>query len=578
MRLDYEQVLDTNIAALKIAQQTLQNIQANVTSNPYITNYYDLFRGTTSGLNSQLLMGKIKEKLGSTVTNTVEVLNRFCTYVQFEPTLGALLDIQEDYDNYLGRININGDDITYSGTGAYTVIVKKMVFKHFEGISVEQSRDIFLSRAAREVRASQCLLNPMNYNLNHKKFPNVLRNIEDRISALSAIIRTKADRIQFSDAFTAMDCKIFTPISPGSHTGVSELNENSRIYLAYPLLDQTLDNMFFFSPLFLQEALQELGFQNNLDFRLRIFFKMIQSLESLHNTGLIHRNIKLSTIYFKKFTKAQGSAFNQHFIMYGNFIASGIDDYGASLTPGFYTPRDDFFTTGPSLDIFQLGIAFAQIIYLIPTSGWTDLTLDKIALLTNPDALVNINSRQIHLFEQLMIDVSNNVSDLSHYGHLMNMNCAYCFRKIVYEIYMYLKHSKWDFNQSDDYQLRKTMYRFKPKDPTNFSMQHIYKDPIFSRSLLSYIINFIPNIPDCVPKNFSFSTNMKYLIHSMVDPDPEARTSINWIKEDLRREMNSLVDYPRNNIKYFNFDMKTFVKSNTRETFGTRKVKSIRMI
>ena len=149
MRLNYEEAMDNAVDSMKMYPKTMGLIHKQVTENPYISPTYDLFRGTTLNFNNQLYLVKIQQKLEDIMQATLLILNKFCTFAQFEPVLGESVDIKEDYDHYLGAININGDEVEYSNSGRYRVLVKKMLFKNFECFSIHQNRDIFLSRASK---------------------------------------------------------------------------------------------------------------------------------------------------------------------------------------------------------------------------------------------------------------------------------------------------------------------------------------------------------------------------------------------------------------------------------------------
>ena len=416
MRLDFENNADTMVALQPIVAGKISNLKSINDSNEHQQTKYDLLRAMTYKFNTGLLSKRIQEKTNELMFNVEQIIKNYCLPMAKNMNLSNEISTRDEYPTYKTKCNIQNNNIYYSDDGRFDIMIKKIEMKQFVGFSMDISKAITLSRVATLVRARECLLNIQAYNVTNPRFEEIQETITNRTSALSAILQQVSDKEVNLDSVPPLDCRFFTPHPNNPSQGVGSIQKNTTFYMSYPNLTANLEELFFFKPEVLIKFVNSNSYiNNNLLLRLHIMVKMIEGLISLHSTGIIHKNIRLSNIYYYYFNEGQ-NAIPKVLVSFGDFTLSGIDDYDTKLAKNFFVPDDAFTELGPMLDVFQLGISIVQILYMIPSAATPEMTLSKIAKMTDPNSRIKYGKEEkvVHLFEQLMYDGMYGILSLIH--------------------------------------------------------------------------------------------------------------------------------------------------------------------
>ena len=560
MRLDFENNADTMLSIQKIAIEKINSLKEINNSNSYQSSSYDILRSMTMNYHPALLSKRIQEKTNETMFNVEQIIKNYCLPMHSDMKLSQEISSRDEYPSFKTKCNIKSNNIQYSEDGKFDVVVKKMAMKQFVGFSKEMSKAIVLSRVATLVRARECLLNVQAYNVTNVKFQEIQNSIKTRTSALSALLQKVTNKEVMLDSVPPLDCRFFTPHPENPSSGIGKILPSSVFYMSYPDLTANLEELFFFKSDLLTTFLNSNeNIQNDLNFRLQIVEKMLTSLISLHQTGIIHKNIRLSNISYYYFNEGQHLP-PKIIISFGDFSLSGIDDYDTKLAKNFFVPDDALTELGPMLDVYQLGIAIVQILYMIPSAATPEMTLSKIAKMTDEDTFISYgpDKKRVHLFEQLMYDGMYGISDWTQYSSAMRPQPALCSVLIFQKIYKYFSNRLWDNYSAEDRDLIVAMYWFQPGPNDDLTYNTLYKLPKFKANFMSMFLNLYGLTPECYGEN-ALPQDLLIIIRGMLNPDQSIRMNLSSALERVQ-EYNSSISTSDNfkNKIYGFFDSTSF--------------------
>jgi hypothetical protein len=560
MRLDFENNADAMQAILPQVKNYIPALR-NKNNFRSFTTQFELMREKTNNFNPHDLLKKLNEKNSELMFNIQQVINNYCQRIDQDLNLGEQIQTRDEYPVFQTKCIIDShNNILYDNYGRFDIAVKKIGMKSFVGFNQNVSNLITMSRVATLVRARECLLNIQAYNVTDVKFDEIQKSIEDRTSALSALLQKKVERDVNLDSVPPLDCKYYTP---GYKQGGMPYNSQTVFYLAYPKVVANLEELFFFNPQILQGFLDQNDYmEDDLILRLHLSLRMINALQSLHKTGIIHKNIRLGNIHYHYFEKEEyDSVTNQIYVSIGEFSMSGIDDYDARITKTFFVPDDAVTELGPMLDVYQLGIAIIQVLYMIPSEATPEMTLSKIAKMTDENARVMYNGGQVHLFERLMTDAINGCSDVSVYRSAMTNETAICSIHIFQKIYTYFVGSLWDNYSSENNELIQSMYYFRPEVDDDVNLYTLYKIPKFKSYFMSMFLSLYMITPQCYGR-INLPSDLIRTIRNLIHPNVSRRLALKYAQMQIEDVMDIVRGNSFMNVKYSLYDNTKFVGKN----------------
>jgi serine/threonine protein kinase len=535
MRLDYENNMDAIVMARQSVKTKLQKLKRIIQSTRSTSSKYNLLRKMTENFQPSVLFGKLQEKKKELQFNIFQIINNYCTKIERPIELGGTMFKVDGYNTHEARCNMSGNNIIYTSSGKFDVMIKKMPIEMIENFPKTESFLIALSKVAIQMRMSECLLNPQAYNVTDVKFDDIYRSIVERTSALSGLLLNKITPYNL-DSIPAIDCNYYTPDPQNPRRSGKGFNELTNFYLTFPYVTSNLEGLFFFEPRILRSFLSKYSWlKNNLSLRINMSLKMIEALISLHKSGIIHKNINLSTIFYHDFGSSSGSP-NQINLSFGNFSSAGIDDYDARVMPSFFIPEDIKVELGPKLDTYQLGLVIFQLTFMIPTEGTHGLTFSKIAKIIDKNYFFTYSGKKYHLFERLMIDAAQGNTHYHIYADAMTEDAARCSIGIFKEIYLYFKNKLWFKEGPKNDDLNHIFYRFKPHNGDTYEIQKLYKYRRFKKIFVIVFLNLFPYVRDCYGDIYvseSFLTIIRSLIHPKVDRRIDLVKAKDLLKQEL---------------------------------------------
>lgn len=576
MRLNYEESLDSMI---NVSSNLLRMILKIKNSEQNLPNYnynYDILRSITQSYSNMSYTKKCQEKIDEYAFNINQIISNYCEYSPTPITLLKKIDIPGEYEHYEAMAEINNNNFQYSAQGRGKAMVKVFKLIKFQNYSDAQNLWVMLSRVATEVRAGECLLNPMSYNTTDAKYDEILDSINLRTTALSALLMKTTHKILQLDSIVSFDCKFFTPDPSNPNKGINKFGQSTTFYLAYPEVSSNLDTLFFKEPWVLNQLLDQTpDGENDLVLRVMIMIKMVEALSSLHKVGIIHKFIRLSNITYHMFTEKDGSTVDVTLVSFRNFMHSGIDDYDATVSKNFYNPPDNEIEIGPKFDVYQLGISMVQLLFMIASEGTPEMSLSKIAKIINPSSMISISGSQMVLFRKLMFDAVNPPNSYDVYNSYMTNSALVCTLAIFKEIYKYFNLAIYNSGSRDHDIYKEVFYRYTPEDGEENNILNLYQYPKFQKYFTSIFINAYGLLDQCVPGK-QFPEDVLKVVRSMLNPIVYRRIDLSRAREILLDELPNIRSSPRANLRYSTYDYQKFVRRNsTGEIFGGKKVINI---
>ena len=561
MLLNYESNLDSKIKIFPMLEQAMTNLKQKSEQMSLPNLKFNWMKIMTNNFDKQTYAFKINSKNNELSFNISRILKQYCQKIDSDLVFTQKLDLNDPYLNYKARCNLGNNNLQYHLNGRFEMMVKEMKIINYNGVSLHDNMMTLFSRVATQLRARECLLNPQAYNVMNEKFKKINNIIKERTSALDSVLQDKPFSFINLDSVSSIDCKYFTPDTNNPTKGVDGVTSFTKFYMAYPLMDGNLENLFFFDPkLLVYMTTQGLKYKNNLSLRLNIMYKLVESLESLHQMGFIHKNIKLQNIFFKYFPKNNSKDTNETaYVSFGDFSLSGIDDYDARLKKNFYVPDDEKTEIGPKIDIYKLGLVFFQILYMVPVERTPEMTLSKIAKMTDPNQFISFNGRQIQLFEKLMMDVINNRFNPQDYTGTMSITCANCCFQIFKQIHKYFDLKIYSNYDKKHNQLMDSMYYYKPEENELILISKLYLNQRFKSYFMSIFLSLYGISNECGGSFFQSQT-VKVLLNGMLAPFPNLRSNLKMIRKNLYDALSNVESNPHQNLIYQAYDINLFYK------------------
>jgi serine/threonine protein kinase len=567
MRLNFEDVLDSQYNSLQFLDGAISNLKS---VDRGLSNF-DLLREKTQNYSKDFYIQKNHEKMGEYCNNIGQIVDAYCSYSPVPIVMDSVYDVSGSANGFVAYGEVINNEFVYHQDGSKAVMVKQFKFENLEGYNEAQNLWTMYSRVATEVRAGQCLMNPLLYNFLNEKYQSILESITKRTTAVSALLEGKADKEVGLDSIAAIDCKFFTPSPSNKSVGINVKDKTTVFYLAYPLVYSNFENIFFYEPWLLTKLLKENSdFTNNLSLRVAIFQKMAEALDSLHEVGIIHKNIRIENIFVHMFTQEEGSTFASTIISIGDFSNSGVDDYDSRVARNLYTAPDEEFEIGPKFDNYQLGIAMAQLLYMIPAEGTKEISLSTIAKMLDINEKIMVNGVPKQLFEQLMFDSVYPPSNFDHYSEIMSYNAIKCnlgIFKMIYEYFKFAKYASVDFSTS---QMRDAMYDFKPTSGEEQNIAYLVEYDKFKKYFMSIYLSLFPMVPDCVAHKV-FPYKLTSILRGLMHPNVYLRLPLRSAFEDLYSILVHMQSDSVYNPEYQEYDYTSFIHKKTGTAFGRKK-------
>lgn len=582
MRLDLENNLDAVGFSRELVIPNIKRYKQLINDNKYNSKVFSLFRSQTKNFFVQDYMTKSAEKINNVLETSYNMLGSHCRPIGQAFPLNVKLDKQGEYDIFYFRADLEDDQIKYSGKGKYNIMIKKIHPQQFPGLTWEMSKHITVSRVATLVRARECLLNVQAYNMLDNSFERMKSSIERRTEALNELMQKTHTTDYNLDAVPALDCMYHTPVRPNSKDTPQAITENTVFYITYPYLQSNLNNLFFKKPELLTAYFKQYNwYTNDLEFRLNIIEYLLRGLKSLHNTGIIHKNIRLGNIYFHYNNDADSENKSKTFVSFGDFSLAGIDDYDARVTKTFFVPNDSKTELGPKFDIYQLGIVITQILYMIPNDKSQDMSLALIAMLADSSFKISHRNNQVTFFSSVMQDAiewrqSGDIDLRSQqYGDYMSAKCAKCVILIFEQFALYFQRQVWDIYDEAYFHLKQAMYFFRPKNDEESDIPALIHSPYFANIFKSAFFNIYGLIPECYGK-LPMPRNMRELLQTLIHPSVIRRTNL----FDALKKLYEVQDYiqfenEEFNVSYEEFDKKVLTRSNSKILYKKETMKLI---
>lgn len=423
--------------------------------------------------------------------------------------------------------SIEDGNLTYDTYGNTKIIVKIMKNKKSSGNDTEDFYK-YLSDISKEVRAGQCLYNINNYDFDSERFFKIRYAMEDRDLNISAIVNHNPSSILGIDAVGIMDCKYYTPTDISSNQSLKSANitEHTKFYLGMPAMDGNLEDFFFGDDTYMEKKeRQGENITDNVEFRLRICYRMIEALNNIHNLGFINKDIKPENfLYLEHSTWREKDP--DIVVSLADFGLSGIDDYNTFQYSDInYRPYDDRFEMTKKLDVYQLGISLFQVLFNIPKKEVKgNITLKMIGDLTSPNGMSEL--LKAHDRQDWSIMRKLNLA-------LMQENCV---KTIVEALYNGLNNYSFP-NKSysynfDNFELEIKNVRLSMNSGNYYE---ITSQPEFQAAIRPFFIMNYVDIQDCSIYSRNFEFRVKRLINRSISVDPASRLSANNLLQSMNR-------------------------------------------
>lgn len=571
MRLDYEGNAEAQVILQNTAAETIQNISNYTKKSNQYSSSFSLSQIATKDFDYDEYMRKLKEKESEMIYNVEFILSQYCKPLHAPMALTKQLRFEDEYDVFNRQVNIQNNQIIYNDKGNFDLMIKKMEFKDFVGFSAEQNLNVLKSRVATQIRAGQCLMNIQAYNILNEKFPVMRDNILLRTSSLSAVIQKKFKDQENLDSVVAIDCNYYTP------GNTAAINTQTQFYLAFPQVTGNLESLFFFQPNQV-EAMKLVNptYINNVSLRVKMMSVLFRDLERMHKTGIIHKNIRLQNIFFTVFMPRKKDKSDANiFLSFGDFSLSGIDDYDSRVSKSFYVPDDAKTELGPNLDIFQLGIVFFQILFMIPVEKTPGMSLSKIAKIISPTGYLgqDVNGQKKLIFDQLMEDASvRNFNNLIQYNGTMTPLAAQCSIAIFKKIYDYFNDEVYNSYSNYDIEEQRKFYFFNTEDKYTYDPFKLMEDEDFKGIFMSLFISLYGSVSSCY-QNYELNNDILFILREMVNPDPSSRIVPKKAKNYFDNAITYLTENEHENIIYEKFDPTQFAGKNHVSVLRRRAIK-----
>lgn len=571
MRLDYEGVIEALVDLENQASQKLNQIKQWTKQNNLYDSNFNLLEIMTKDFDYDEYIDKIKEKEKEMIYNVEFILNQYCKPISQPMDLRRKIPFEEEYELYNKSILLQDNKIIYDDSGSQNLMIKVMVFKDFVGLTSDQNLEVLKSRVATQIRAGQCLLNPLAYNVSTIKYDEIQKAITERTSAMSAVIQKKYTDQSNLDSLVAIDCNYYTPGAS------SEINEHTKFYLSFPQISGNLETLFFFQP----EQVEKMRlvnpiYINNISLRIQMMKLLFADLDKIHKTGIIHKNIRLQNIFFHVFVPTRSDKSDGNiFLSFGDFSLSGIDDYDARFPKSFYVPDDAKTELGPRMDIYQLGIVFFQILFMIPVEKTPGMSLSKIAKLISPTGYLvkQQYGQKVLIFDQLMKDAAaNNFEDVLHYDGSMTKQAALCFIGIFKRIHDYFNNRLFDSYESNHLREQERFFYFNTEDKFNYDPFTLMENESFKSHFMSIFMSLYGYVFQCYGDIF-INDNILNLLRRLIHPDPNSRFTADKSTEYFESILEDLKENENRNFTYQKFDPSQFVSHNHVSVLKRRAVK-----
>ena len=559
MRLDYENNLDAIEVSKQIYKKQLQLMIVLAKQNIPSDVKYNLLRKISNNFNQQKYFQKLNEKSQELKYNVLQIIANYCEPISSPILLGEKLFETSEYDTHRAKCNIKNNQLEYSRTGRFDVMINKIPITNYDGLSKVDNFMVTLSRVATHVRMSECLLNPQAYNVTNPKFNEIYETILERTSALSGLLQNISTGKNL-DSIPAIQCTYFTPNPKNKRKQTKGFNDFTIFYLTYPLMISNLENLFFYQPELLTSYLAKYPWlKNSLVLRIHMSLMMIEALSSLHKSGIIHKNIRLSNIFYHDFP-GSGSANSpdQIYLSFGNFSESGIDDYDKRVMKTFFIPDDILFELGPKVDIYQLGLVITQLTFMIATENTPEMSLSKIAKMTSGDFKIIFERKRVHLFEQLMTDAIQNNQHYDKYENAMTPDAARCSIEIFKHINAYFHHQLWSSHLERDNLIKEVFYNFEPDSEDAYRIVELYKYPPFKSVFVSVFLNLYAYVPQCYG-SVVVSSSFLSIIRQLINPFVNFRIGLEKATELLTQELQFANNQDYLNPTYSPYNKSSFV-------------------
>jgi hypothetical protein len=567
-RLDYENYKEVVETSSSYFNQYKDKLQKKHSEGHEIDDNFDIMNMQTDHFSHDLFFQKLLDKINELKFNINQIITNFCEPIGAPIKHGKKVLTLEDYKIYKSRISIRNSSITHSEKGSFKVLLKVIpVIKFSRGKDADNIL-ITLSRVATIMRMSQCLLNPMAYNILDSKFDRIVKSIQERAAALTALILNKESNLPL-DSISPIDCKYYTPSSKKNSINLS-FNAKTVFYLTYPYITSSLENLFFFDSNLIKKHSETYSwFTNDLTFRVKLSLIMVDNLISLHKTGVIISNIRLSNLFYFVSNPSSEDAVTSMSISFGNFTQSGIDNYDSRILKNFYVPEDGRFEIGPKIDVYQLGLAIFQMTFMLPSDSTLEMNLSIIDYMRDPGYMIILDSNPMHLFKEMMSDALKDKSDYKKYSEIMTKNAVKCTFKIFKMIILYFQQKIWEKTESAYDTLKEVFYNFQPKEGDEYSLEELIKYPKFQYMFVSVFLNLFPYINTC-SKKIKVPESFLNVIRQMIHPNVNYRISLQMARKLILEEIELTKGDDYENNEYQPYDSKEF-KPISRSSLLVRK-------
>ena len=429
-------------------------------------------------------------------------------------------------DVALTNVDIQNDKISYNISGANQLVVKAMKNKD-AGIKTDTSFYQYLSNISKEVRSGQCLYNIFNYDMDGAKYDKIQKRLVRRDRYMTDVLLGINEPFKNLDAVGIIDCQYYTPSGPSQMSiPNTNINENTKFYLAMPIMDGTMEGFFFDDVTYLQKNPHK--FEDTVKFRLNLCFKMIQALKNIHEMGFINKDLKLENFLYR-IHETTNDEYNI-VLSIADFGLSGIDDYNTyQYSDVSYRPFDNYTLMSKELDVYQLGISMFQIAFNIPK--FMEVSVMSLQLLNT----VIKPATMAALFNSYY---SNDWSILAQFQlNYYKTNCIKDLIKILYEKLETYSHPNRDYQYDFDF------FFYHMKNVKAFMQNGQYESVTnqvgFQIAVRSFFLaNFIKN--DNCTQYTVIDDIFGYLLKRSIHPDPTARISSSVLFDQMTYKMQTL--------------------------------------
>ena len=445
--------------------------------------------------------------------------------VQYIKTLGS----GHFGDVALTNVNIAGDKITYNINGTNKLVVKAMKNDWSSGIN-ETSFYNYLSNISKEVRSGQCLYNIFNYDMDGAKYAKIEKRMIRRDRYLTDVFLGLDEPFKNLDAVGIIDCQYYTPQGKATLTVPgTNINENTKFYLAMPAMDGTMEGFFFDKPNYIQK--NPSVFQDTVKFRLSMCFKMVQALKNIHEMGFINKDLKPENFLFK-IHETTSDEYNI-VLSIADFGLAGIDDYNTyQYSDVSYRPFDNYTLMSKELDVYQLGISMFQVIYNIPKEFEKSvMTLQLLNTVISSSAMTALftayYSNSWTVLNQFQLDS-------------YKLNCVKDLVGMLYEKLLNYSHPNNDYE--NDFNFFFYEMNNVPTYMNNRQYEQVTNQIGFQIAARSFFLaNFMKN-SNCT-RYTEIDEFFGNLLRRAIHPDPTARISSLVLFEQLSSKMPNIMNY-----------------------------------